>query len=280
MEQLLDVAVPTAWQWRRESGEQDLSLAELLDRQLEREPDSLPLAARLLGLSALSGGQLREAAPRFDLLPLAEALSCRVAPLEWQGRLYLAMAEPLHLDARLRLQNRLLGAGHRFAICLPGVVDAWLKQAEASERVMDGAAVDLAEDSLAKAVESISLSSLAKDESPVIRLVNMTLYDGLQSRASDIHLESSVAGLHIRYRIDGVMQSIRQVPGQLVASQAMSRLKVLSSLDIAEKRVPQDGRFKVALQGREVDFRVPSCRALMAKTRCCGCWINPSAATA
>ena len=256
MEQLLDVAVPTAWQWRRESGEQDLSLAKLLDRQLEREPDSLPLAARLLGLSALSGGQLREAAPRFDLLPLAEALSCRVAPLEWQGRLYLAMAEPLHLDARLRLQNRLLGAGHRFAICLPGVVDAWLKQAEASERVMDGAAVDLAEDSLAKAVESISLSSLAKDESPVIRLVNMTLYDGLQSRASDIHLESSVAGLHIRYRIDGAMQSIRQVPGQLVASQAMSRLKVLSSLDIAEKRVPQDGRFKVALQGREVDFRV------------------------
>ncbi|WP_200881456.1 GspE/PulE family protein [Chromobacterium haemolyticum] len=253
---LMDSASPAGWQWRRESGEQDLPMAELLSRQLEREPGSLPLAARLLGLAALSEAQVGEAAARFDLLPLAEALSCRAAPLEWRGGLYLVMAEPLRLDLRLRLQNRLLGGEQRFAICLPGVVDAWLKQAEARERVMDGAEVDLAEDSLAKAVESISLTSLAKDESPVIRLVNMTLYDALQSHASDIHLESRDDGLQIRYRIDGVMQSIRQVPGQLAASQTMSRLKVLSCLDIAEKRVPQDGRFKVALQGREVDFRV------------------------
>ena len=116
--------------------------------------------------------------------------------------------------------------------------------------------MDVAEDTLAKAVESISIASLAKDESPVIRLVNMTLYDGLQSRASDIHLESDEEGLLIRYRIDGAMLTIRKVPGQLTANQVMSRLKVLSSLDIAEKRVPQDGRFKVELQGREVDFRV------------------------
>ena len=143
-----------------------------------------------------------------------------------------------------------------FALALPGAVDAWLKQAEASERVLDGVAVDVAEDTLAKAVESISIASLAKDESPVIRLVNMTLYDGLQSRASDIHLESDEEGLLIRYRIDGAMLTIRKVPGQLTANQVMSRLKVLSSLDIAEKRVPQDGRFKVELQGREVDFRV------------------------
>ena len=142
-----------------------------------------------------------------------------------------------------------------FALALPGAVDAWLKQAEASERVLDGVAVDVAEDTLA-AVESISIASLAKDESPVIRLVNMTLYDGLQSRASDIHLESDEEGLLIRYRIDGAMLTIRKVPGQLTANQVMSRLKVLSSLDIAEKRVPQDGRFKVELQGREVDFRV------------------------
>ena len=70
----------------------------------------------------------------------------------------------------------------------------------------------------------------------MIRLVNMTLYDGLQSRASDIHLESDEEGLLIRYRIDGAMLTIRKVPGQLTANQVMSRLKVLSSLDIAEKR--------------------------------------------
>ncbi|WP_289472886.1 ATPase, T2SS/T4P/T4SS family, partial [Klebsiella pneumoniae] len=98
--------------------------------------------------------------------------------------------------------------------------------------------------------------SIANDQSPIIRLVNMTLYDALQGRASDIHLEASQDGLHIRYRIVGVLQSIRRVPGVEVAVQAMSRLKVLATLDIAEKRVPQDGRFKAVLQGREIDFRV------------------------
>ncbi|WP_202948713.1 hypothetical protein, partial [Chromobacterium haemolyticum] len=69
---LMDSASPAGWQWRRESGEQDLPMAELLSRQLEREPGSLPLAARLLGLAALSEAQVGEAAARFDLLPLAE----------------------------------------------------------------------------------------------------------------------------------------------------------------------------------------------------------------
>ena len=190
------------------------------------------------------------------MLPLADALNCRVAMVERDGELLAVMGAPLDRRARLWLQARFEGRPVLFALALPGAVDAWLKQAEASERVLDGVAVDVAEDTLAKAVESISIASLAKDESPVIRLVNMTLYDGLQSRASDIHLESDEEGLLIRYRIDGAMLTIRKVPGQLTANQVMSRLKVLSSLDIAEKRVPQDGRFKVELQGREVDFRV------------------------
>ncbi|WP_332612690.1 GspE/PulE family protein [Achromobacter sp. ESBL13] len=250
------VADEAWWLWRERAAELSLSLADYLDEELARRPQLLPVLAQALGMEPLSAQQCRQAAPRFDVLPLADAMACRVAPLQVDGELLLAMAAPFSREARLRLQAMLAGRALRFAVCPTGAVDAWLKQAEATERVLDGVAVDMADDSLAKAVESISLASLAKDESPVIRLVNMTLYDGLQSRASDIHLESDEEGLLIRYRIDGVMLRIRQVPGQVTANQVMSRLKVLSSLDIAEKRVPQDGRFKVVLQGREVDFRV------------------------
>lgn len=250
------VADEAWWLWRERAAELSLSLADYLDEELARRPQLLPVLAQALGMEPLTAQQCRQATPRFDVLPLADAMACRVAPLQVEGEFLLAMAAPFSRDARLKLQAMLSGHALRFAVCPSGVVDAWLKQAEATERVLDGVAVDMADDSLAKAVESISLASLAKDESPVIRLVNMTLYDGLQSRASDIHLESDEEGLLIRYRIDGVMLRIRKVPGQVTANQVMSRLKVLSSLDIAEKRVPQDGRFKVVLQGREVDFRV------------------------
>jgi general secretion pathway protein E len=244
------------WLWQEQAAERSVALSEYLNEELARRPEFLTPLAQALGMQALSAEQCRQASPRFDALSLTEALNCRAAPLDVDGELLLALADPFSRAARLKLQSMFSGRVLRFALCPAGVVDAWLKQAEASERVMDGVAVDMEDDSLAKAVESISLASLAKDESPVIRLVNMTLYDGLQSRASDIHLESDEEGLLIRYRIDGVMLRIRQVPGQVTANQVMSRLKVLSSLDIAEKRVPQDGRFKVVLQGREVDFRV------------------------
>ena len=204
------------------------------------------------------------------MLPLADALNCRVAMVrDGEAGGHGRAAGPARA---LWLQARFEGRPVLFALALPGAVDAWLKQAEASERVLDGVAVDVAEDTLAKAVESISIASLAKDESPVIRLVNMTLYDGLQSRASDIHLESDEEGLLIRYRIDGAMLTIRKVPGQLTANQVMSRLKVLSSLDIAEKRVPQDGRFRSSCRAARWISACPSCRAATARTRCCACW--------
>jgi general secretion pathway protein E len=86
--------------------------------------------------------------------------------------------------------------------------------------------------------------------------VHSTLYDALKSGASDIHLETSVTGLAIKYRIDGVLSNVSQVNGGEMAEQVISRIKVMSELDIAERRVPQDGRFKVSVQGREIDFRV------------------------
>ena len=90
----------------------------------------------------------------------------------------------------------------------------------------------------------------------MVRLVRSTLYDALKAGASDIHLETDPRGLTVKYRIDGVLSHVAQVPGTETAEQAVSRIKVMAELDIAERRVPQDGRFKVSMQGREVDVRV------------------------
>jgi general secretion pathway protein E len=90
----------------------------------------------------------------------------------------------------------------------------------------------------------------------VVKLVHSTLYDAVASQASDIHLENDPAGLHIKYRVDGVLAGVAQVPGRETAEQVISRIKVMAELDIAERRVPQDGRFKVFMRGREIDLRV------------------------
>jgi general secretion pathway protein E len=104
--------------------------------------------------------------------------------------------------------------------------------------------------------EEISLASIASDESQVVRLVNSTLYDAHRNRVSDIHFENSLRGLTIKYRIDGVISTARALPDPSLAEQVISRLKVMAELDIGEKRIPQDGRFSVSIQAREVDFRV------------------------
>ena len=137
-------------------------------------------------------------------------------------------------------------------------IAAFLARHEETMRAMDGlgdnahnASVDADE-----AVAHLSLKSINEDSNPIIKLINSTLYDALKVGASDIHLECTNAGLSVKYRIDGVMAGVGGMQGGDNADQAISRVKVMAQLDIAERRIPQDGRFKVVVQGREVDFRV------------------------
>ncbi len=242
--------------WRSAAEVLGIDAAKYIEGLVITEPERLGEVAAKLGVVALELEIVRIAKMRFDLLPLPEALTLRVLPVEVGGEPYLIVADPLARQLRDELLARFAAAPLGLAMTMPGEVERMLGELESRERLTDDMAVNAHGDSLAKAIESITLSSIAKDESPIIRLVNMTLYDALQSRASDIHLEAVPDGVLIRYRIDGVLQAIRRIPGLEVASQVMSRLKVLSLLDIAEKRVPQDGRFKVVLQRREIDFRV------------------------
>jgi general secretion pathway protein E len=200
---------------------------------------------------------LHAATPAFDLLPYAEALAHDCALLrDADGRLALVHADPFDTRFRPWAEERI---AEPWELRLAGHDDvvAFLSRQGESLRAMESLVVESrAQDDGAKGVEDLSLKTISADTSPVIRLVHSTLYDALKSGVSDIHLETSVGGLAIKYRIDGVLTHVSSVSGADMAEQVISRIKVMSELDIAERRVPQDGRFKVSVQGREIDFRV------------------------
>ena len=138
-------------------------------------------------------------------------------------------------------------------------VAAFYGRVERDLRALDGTVDTGAELGVGDAdadVISLSLAQISSDDSPIVRFVNGTLYDALRATASDIHLESVANGLTVRYRLDGVLQNITRLDGREMADRVISRLKVLANLDIAERRIPQDGRLKLRLAGRAIDVRV------------------------
>ena len=104
--------------------------------------------------------------------------------------------------------------------------------------------------------DSLTVERLTSDISPIIRLVDSTIYTAIQRRASDIHIETGDDAVHVKYRIDGALQPAMRPIAKHFHSSIISRIKVMAELDIAEKRVPQDGRFKVRMPGKTIDFRV------------------------
>ncbi len=105
-------------------------------------------------------------------------------------------------------------------------------------------------------VHELSAERIAAESSPAVRLLDAVMHDALLDGASDIHLECDARGAEVRLRIDGVMLALRRVDGAALAEQMVSRLKVLAELDIGERRLPQDGRFKLRVGDREIDFRL------------------------
>ncbi|MCC2636481.1 MAG: ral secretion pathway protein GspE [Moraxellaceae bacterium] len=135
-------------------------------------------------------------------------------------------------------------------------IHAWQQQMEARLRALQDFEGESLTELAEEGVDDLSLLRISADGSHVIRLVNSTIYDALKIGASDIHLECEASGLVIQYRVDGVLVQVGQLAGAELAEQVISRIKILAELDIAERRVPQDGRFKVRISGREIDFRV------------------------
>ncbi len=140
-----------------------------------------------------------------------------------------------------------------------GKIVRLLERAEGSKRVLKEVSEDFKLQLVKetdKGEEVLSIEKLTADTSPVIRLIDSTLFDALKKRASDIHIESSQNGVLIKYRIDGVLYRATEPLDSRFQGPIISRLKVMSELDISERRIPQDGRFKVRMGGKSIDFRV------------------------
>ncbi len=196
----------------------------------------------------------------FQSVPLELMLKHRFVPVhETHGVLVIAMADPLDVVTQdiLRFQ---LKRPLRFAGAPLAQIQEVLKKSESGQKVLDEAGEALKVQVLREEDvddEVLDLERLTdKDEAPIIRLVDTTIFNALQRRASDIHMETTSNGFQIKYRIDGSLYPAAEPIDRRFASPIISRIKVMSELDIAEKRRPQDGRFKLKVRGRAIDFRV------------------------
>ena len=213
------------------------------------------LSARLR-MPAISLDQLLEQQVAFDLIPYSEAArrAC-IALRDAEGAVSVVLGDPFDLDTQDWIEER-LAAPFRYRLGSREDVAAYLAQQETGLRAMDGVARNAAENTYTGGAQEISFEAAAEADSTVVKLVSSTLYDALKAGASDVHLESTASGLTIKYRVDGVLTAAATMPGTELAEQVISRIKVMSELDIAERRVPQDGRFKARRDGRDIDFRV------------------------
>ncbi|HKP69387.1 MAG TPA: GspE/PulE family protein [Pyrinomonadaceae bacterium] len=194
-------------------------------------------------------------------IPVELMLRNHFVPLKRDGLdLHTAMADPTNLELLDELENALNVRIVPY-IATQGAIDVVLKKGDATQRVLQEAAQGF-KISLVKETEQgeevLDLDRLASDSdmSPIIKLVDTIVYNAMESRASDIHIEAGDRDVHVKFRIDGALY--RKVdPIDIAYHQTLiSRIKVMSELDIAERRVPQDGRFRVRYKGRTVDFRV------------------------
>jgi general secretion pathway protein E len=210
---------------------------------------------RTLSIPVLTMSELRELAPLFDQLTFADCVRRCCIVSRPNASAVAVISDPFDLDLQIWITAR-VGAvvfhlGHRDDI------SALLSSCEDSLRAIPSGIGEVAETGAVLAqLEEVSLASIADDESDVVRLVNSTIYDAIKLGASDIHLESHARGLDVKFRIDGVLDHVTQVRGHERAQEIVSRIKVISELDIAERRIPQDGRFKLSIKSQPIDFRV------------------------
>ena len=248
-------------QARTAAARDDLTLLESLRRLTQWDTPALTDAlGQAFGYPVMAMAQLHVLTPRFDCIAFTDCVQRAILPAQQpDGGLVLVITDPLDGSVEDWALRRCQAAG----VPTPDVrlasaddLQAFLSLQERQLRAMDGfdgLSTDTQGEELAAV---ISLSSISDDENAVVRLVNSTIYDALKLQASDIHLECDANALYVQYRVDGVLMPITQVPGREMAEQVISRIKVMAELDIAERRVPQDGRFKVRVGERDIDFRV------------------------
>ena len=195
----------------------------------------------------------------FRSIPADLMLRYGFVPYRRDGKaIVIVVSDPTDLPMIDEL-SVILGTSVRVMVGARSAIEGMLKKSESSQRVLDEATEEfqiqvLKEDESGE--DNLTVERLTSDSSPIIRLVDSTIFTAIQRRASDIHIETQDDAVYVKYRIDGVLQPAMRPIAKRFHSSILSRIKVMAELDIAEKRVPQDGRFRLRVPGKTIDFRV------------------------
>jgi type IV pilus assembly protein PilB len=235
----------------------EAAIPRFLDAASE-ETRARQLADRL-GLPYVDLWTFRIDAELFRSIPLEWMLRFEFVPEKAEnGSLAVVMADPADVVKRDELEG-LLKKRLRVRVGSRAALQDILQKSESTQRVLEEATEEfrmqvVREDE--EGQEVLSIDRITADASPIIKLVDSVLFNAIQRRASDIHIETQEHVVVIKYRIDGVLYPAMEPIDKKHHQTIISRIKVMSELDIAEKRIPQDGRFKVRVKGRTIDFRV------------------------
>ncbi|MFT3745536.1 MAG: GspE/PulE family protein [Pyrinomonadaceae bacterium] len=241
-----------------------IAVAEFLDKEPPevKEARLLAMRYRLPYIDLLPPeGESPVDVDELAKLPVELMLRNQFVPLRRDGNnMHVAMADPTNLERLDELEN-VLNVRIVPHVATSGAIDVVLRKGDSTQRVLQEAASGF-KMSLLKETENgdevLDLDRLASDTemSPIIKLVDTILYNAMESRSSDIHIEAGDRDVRVKFRIDGALYQ-KVDPIDIAFHQTLiSRIKVMSELDIAERRIPQDGRFRVRYKGRTVDFRV------------------------
>jgi len=266
---------------RRKLGEILIDLGYITPEQLEealqeQQQNGGLLGQVLLRLGYINADQLAEAqAEQYDVdyekvnpesvqpeavtrMSANMAKTLKALPLRIEdNKLVVAMANPLDVDA-IDVLHRHTGMYIKVVYTDPEdllkAIDFHYSTAATTAESLDDV-ISGVEATHESGEENLEDLRRAVEDAPVVRLVNLLLLDAVNGRASDIHLEPRRTHMEVRYRVDGELQHVRNIPRQLMAA-CISRIKVMADMDIAERRIPQDGRITIKVEGRQVDLRV------------------------
>ena len=238
---------------------QDPEMPAVSSEELTAEVTAARRLAERYRLDFLDMQDFRIDQELFRSIPADLMLRYGFVPYRRDGKsLVIVVSDPTDLPMIDEL-GVILGTPVRVMVGARSAIEGMLKKSESSQRVLDEATEEfqiqvLKEDDAGE--DNLTVERLTDDSSPIIRLVDSTIFTAIQRRASDIHIETQDDAVYVKYRIDGVLQSAMRPIAKRFHSSILSRIKVMAELDIAEKRVPQDGRFRLRVPGKTIDFRV------------------------
>lgn len=233
---------------------------ELLKNNLITQPQLTEALAELFHLEYIDLDGFSVSQELFSFLPAAQAYQYYALPYKKENEtLYVVISDPFDLTISNTLRN-ITGLSVKLLLSTKENIESALKRSEGGSALLKDLAVDfspvMVKENEQGQERTVSLDDIDQTTAPVIKLVNTIIMTALQKRVSDIHVETSAKGINIKYRIDGVLYPATELIDTQHQSYLITRLKVMAELDISEKRKTQDGRFKLRLNERDIDFRV------------------------